>query len=76
MKIKTGKYQHYKGKFYNIIGQGIHSETLEKFVVYQAMYNSKEFGKNAIWLRQKNDFFNKVKVNGKMIQRFKYISKT
>ena len=50
-EIRPGKYQHYKGNFYIVIGVGRHSETLEEMVVYQAKYESTEFGKNAIWVR-------------------------
>ena len=40
MNLKTGKYQHYKGKFYEVIGVAHHSETAEEFVVYRALYKS------------------------------------
>jgi hypothetical protein len=46
--IKLGKYQHYRGKFCEVIGIARHSETLEEMVVYRALYNSKKFGKNAL----------------------------
>ena len=54
--IKLGKYQHYKGKLYEVIGTAKHSETLEDFVVYKALYNSEEFGKNALFIRPKKMF--------------------
>lgn len=67
--IKLGKYEHYKGKQYEIIGNARHSETLEELVVYKALYDS-EFGKNALWVRPKKMFFEQVNFNGKMVQRF------
>lgn len=73
MKLKLGKYQHYRGKFYEVIGIAIHSETLEEFVIYKALYDSKEFGKNALWIRPKKMFLELVDVNGKKVQRFRYI---
>ena len=46
--IILGKYQHYKGKMYEVIGLARHSETLEEMVVYKALYDSSEFGMNAL----------------------------
>ena len=70
--VKPGKYQHYKGNFYNVIGTARHSETLEELVVYQALYDSPEFGKNSIWVRPKKMFMENVTIDGKEIPRFKF----
>jgi hypothetical protein len=67
------KYKHYKGKEYEIIAFALDSETLEEVVVYKGLYNSKEFGNNPIWVRPKKEFFEKVIVDGKEIERFKRI---
>lgn len=75
MVIKLGKYQHYKGNFYEVIGLAKHSETLEELVVYRALYDSKKFGKNVLWIRPKLMFFENIIVNGKKIPRFKYVGK-
>jgi len=74
-KIKPSKYQHYKGKFYEVVGTARHSETLEEFVIYKALYDSKEFGKNALWARPKKMFFEKVIIGGKKVPRFKRSNK-
>ena len=71
--VKLGKYKHYKGNMYNVIGIGRHSETLEEFVIYQALYNSKEFGKDQIWIRPKKMFLENVIINGKEIPRFEFL---
>ena len=71
--IKKGKYKHYKGKFYEVIGVARHSETLEELVVYKALYDSTEFGNNSLWVRPKEMFFETVIVDGKEIPRFEFI---
>ena len=38
MELKPGKYRHFKGKEYELIGTATHSETLEAMVVYRALY--------------------------------------
>jgi hypothetical protein len=73
--IKPGKYRHYKGNLYKVVGMARHSETLEEIVIYKALYNSKEFGKNTLWVRPKKMFLENVLVNGKKIPRFAFIEK-
>ncbi len=72
-EIKLGKYQHYKGQFYEVIGLARHSETKEKLVVYRALYDSEEFGHDALWVRPKDDFLNEVEWQGKKVIHFKYV---
>ncbi len=74
-EIKKGKYRHYKGKYYEVVGVALHSETLEEVVVYKALYKSVEFGDFSLWVRPAKMFVEKVKVAGKTIPRFKYIGK-
>ena len=72
-KLPLGKYKHYKGKQYEIVGVARHSESLEELVVYRAFYDSKEFGKNALWARPLKMFLEEVKIDGKKVPRFKFI---
>ena len=44
--IQVGRYRHYKGNEYEVIGIAKHSETLEPMVVYRALY-----GEHGIWVR-------------------------
>ena len=67
----SNKYLHHKGGIYEIIGEGRHSETTEEVVVYQALHDSKEFGKKPIWVRPKEMFFENVEINGEKVPRFK-----
>ena len=73
LEIKKGKYTHYKGKEYEVIGLARHSETLEELVVYRALYNSEEFGNNCLWVRPKSMFLEEVEIEGKKVKRFKFI---
>lgn len=72
-EIKPGTYQHYKGKMYEVIGVARHSESLDEFVVYRALYDSEEFGKNALWIRPKQMFMENIVVNGKQVPRFRKV---
>ena len=46
MEIKPGRYRHFKGKLYEVMGVASHSETLEPMVVYRALY-----GEGGLWVR-------------------------
>ena len=70
MQARLGKYRHYKGKFYRVIGTVRHSETLEPLVVYRALY-----GKRELWVRPLKMFKQKVKVEGKSVPRFKLVGR-
>ena len=68
MDIKVGKYRHYKGNLYKVIGVANHSETLEKMVVYRALY-----GEGELWVRPASMWNETVTVEGKNVLRFTYI---
>lgn len=63
----SGKYKHYKGNEYEVIGVSRHSETLEYFVVYKALYQIE--GEN-LWIRPLTMFMGDVKADGKIVKRF------
>ena len=46
MEIKPGKYRHFTGNDYEVIGIASHSETMEPMVVYRALY-----GQQGLWVR-------------------------
>ena len=63
-----GIYEHYKGLQYKLISIARHSETLEEYAVYQALY-----GDQSIWVRPLSLFLNTVIKDGVAIPRFRYI---
>ncbi len=64
-RIKKGKYRHYKGNEYEVIGMAKHSETLEDMVIYRALY-----GAGDTWVRPASMWDEEINVNGKIIKRF------
>lgn len=65
-EIKIGGiYRHYKNKEYKVLALATHTETLEKMVVYQALY-----GEEAVWVRPLAMFMEMVEIGGKKIPRF------
>ncbi len=69
-KVAPGRYRHYKGGEYEVLGVGRAEETHEKLVIYRALYRSEEFGDNALWARPLSSFIESVTVNGKKVPRF------
>ena len=57
--IKPGRYRHYKGQEYEVVGTAKHSETEEEFVVYRQLY-----GTGDLWIRPKGMFAEQVHING------------
>ena len=68
MEIKLGKYKHFKGNEYEVIGIAKHSETLAEMVVYRALY-----GDGGIWVRPIEMWNETVERDGKVFKRFEYI---
>lgn len=67
-RIPSGEYRHYKGKKYRVLGLGLHSETLEPMVIYQALYGSCE-----TWVRPAGMWNEEIVVNGETVRRFQKI---
>ena len=65
--FEKGIYRHYKGNYYELIDLCNHSETLEKMVVYRALY-----GKKDLWVRPALMWHETVTVNGEKVERFTY----
>ena len=61
----TGRYRHYKGGDYEVVGVVRHSETLEPLVLYRALY-----GEGGLWVRPHAMFLEQVESEGRVLPRF------
>lgn len=68
MEIKPGKYRHYKGNEYEVIGMARHSETLEDMVIYRALY-----GQGETWVRPASMWNETVVKDGVEMKRFEKV---
>lgn len=68
MTIRPGRYRHYKGKDYQVIGVARHSETEEHLVVYRTLY-----GEQDLWVRPLSMFTEQVSVDGEAYPRFTFV---
>lgn len=66
--IKKGRYRHFKGGEYRVIGIARHSETLEEMVVYEALY-----GEGGLWVRLASMWNEEIERDGKKFKRFEFI---
>jgi hypothetical protein len=64
-EARPGRYRHYKGGEYEVIGVARHSETLEPMVVYRPLYNE-----TGLWVRPHAMFFGHVEIDGRRQPRF------
>ncbi len=63
--VRPGRYRHYKGGEYQLLGVVRHSETLEPLVLYRPLY-----GHSGDWVRPFAMFFSDVLVEGQRVPRF------
>lgn len=68
MRIPLGRYRHYKGNEYRVLGLGLHSENTEPMVIYCALYGTAE-----TWVRPASMWNETVMVNGSPVRRFQKI---
>jgi len=66
--IPVGRYRHYKGNFYEVIGIAYHSETEEEMVVYRKLY-----GDHSLWVRPLDMFVGNVQSDDRVTPRFEWI---
>lgn len=68
IEIKPGRYRHFKGNEYEVIGIAKHSETTEEMVVYRALY-----GEHGLWVRPASMWNEMVEHKGQIVRRFSFI---
>ena len=66
--MKKGRYRHYKGNEYVVIGVARHSETDEELVVYRP-----DYGEQGLWVRPKEMFMETVEFDGQQVPRFQFL---
>jgi hypothetical protein len=66
--LKSGRYRHYKGRDYIVLGIARHSETEEELVVYR-----QDYGDRGLWVRPRAMFEEAVTVDGLVVPRFGYV---
>jgi hypothetical protein len=68
--VQPGRYRHYKGHEYEVLGVARHSETEEEYVVYRALY-----GDRGLWIRPTAMFEELVVIEGRHVPRFEPLEK-
>lgn len=66
--LRPGRYRHFKGGEYEVLGVARHSEGLEDMVVYRPLYND-----TGLWVRPLSMFTEQVERNGKTEPRFTFL---
>lgn len=64
-ELRPGRYRHYKGGEYEVLGVATHSETEESLVVYRPLY-----GEGGLWVRPLAMFVESVEHEGNSVPRF------
>ena len=70
--VAPGRYRHYKGNDYQVVGMARHSESHEMMVVYRPLYGPQvqQGGQEPLWVRPAAMFVETVVIDGKTLPRF------
>ncbi len=69
MSVQAGRYRHYKGNEYIVLGIARHSETEEEMVVYR-----QDYGERGLWVRPLAMFEETVEVDRQRVSRFRFVA--
>lgn len=72
--MQLGRYRHYKGNDYQVIGVARHSEDESLLVVYRPLYGEHGNDPKALWVRPYEMFVETVEIDGQTLKRFAYIN--
>ena len=64
-EAQPGRFRHYKGGEYEVVGVVRHSETLEPMVLYRPLTSD-----SGLWVRPYAMFFGTVEADGRVQPRF------
>jgi hypothetical protein len=67
--VQPGRYRHYKGHEYEVLGVARHSETEQEYVIYRALY-----GDGGLWVRPTEMFLETVLIDGHPCPRFQFLT--
>lgn len=67
--MRVGRYRHYKGQDYFVVGVARHSESEEVMVIYRQLY-----GDFSLWVRPLAMFEEEVQVAGRLCRRFTWVA--
>ena len=66
--VTLGRYRHFKGNEYIVLGVAWHSETEEELVVYR-----QDYGERGLWVRPLAMFLETVEMDGQLVPRFEFV---
>lgn len=71
--VELGRYKHYKGNLYEVVGEAVQTESREALVIYRSLYDAPDYPYGSLWARPTSMFTEKVTVDGVEVPRFEYI---
>lgn len=70
MSLLPGRYRHFKGNEYEVLGVARDSESEQEYVVYRALY-----GERGLWIRPLSMFTEEIEHDGRLQRRFEFIAR-
>lgn len=74
-RITPGIYRHYKGAIFKVMAVAKMDDTNDQYVVFHSVYQGLERGEGGWWIRRTEEFLEEVEYKGKVVPRFRFVSK-